>query len=413
MVHVHHEMDIWCSFAAMTATVRHGRTDGKWTGQVYIGVHAVTGKHVRRKKTFTAPWTRPGRTDAQRQFDRWAAGLDRIELLGGGGTPLTVAEMMDRWVVTRRADWRAKALSSYLMKIRVYIRPHLGDRPIDSVTPADIDLLYAHLRERGGRISDAHPKGKPLSGTTVKSVHDVLAQAFRQAVSYGELRRSPLDGVRAPRKSTTEVVPPTAGQLSDLAAKCCTTPMRTGFFWLACFTGARRSQLLGVRWSDVDLDAGTVFFQAGVVDNDGEMVIDDTKTGQHYTVPIDEEMVADLRAVRKTQIETAVALGAKLVPDPYVFSIEPTGFEPWPPNKVSAWWRYWCAQAGVHFQMRNLRHWFATEALGNGTDIRTVAALLGHANSRMVNEVYGHSNPERAREASTKIGATLKGIRSA
>lgn len=397
----------------MGAEVFKGRKDGIWIGQKYFGKHSVTKKDVRRKHTFYAPWTRAGRTDAQKQFDDWVAAADVITLLGGGPTPLTVGQLLDRWIVTRKANWRAKALSSYQMKVRVYIKPHIGDKLIDCVTPADLGLLYAHLQQQGGRPNKVHPEGRPLSGTTVKSVHDVLVQAFGQAVDYRELVRAPTDRVKAPALSTVEVVPPTTGQLKDLAEKCCTTPMRTSFFWLACFTGARRSQLLGVRWSDVDLGEGTIFFQAGVVNVDGTMVIDDTKNRRHYTVPIDEIMVSDLKLIRRTQKETAMALGVKLVENPYVFSIAPTGHEPWPPNKVSAWWRYWCGQAGVKFPMKNLRHWFATEALGNGTDIRTVASMLGHRNSRMVNQVYGHSDPVRAREASAKVGATLRLIREA
>jgi len=386
-----------------------------WQGQVYIGVNALTGREIRKAKHFAHPHTRQGRTDARKAFDAWAQTLNHVELLGGGGKPITVNDMLDQWIAANTPRWTAKTLDDNTSKATWWVRPHIGHMLISEVTGHQLDMMYVHLQERGGRKSKNYPKGKPLSGTTALSAHTMLVSAFRQAVKWKHITASPTDDATAPKKNRSKIVPPTEKQVAALVEHATKTPMNAALFWMALSTGARRSQLLGIKWEDIDFDTTMVTFRRAVVSVNGLMVVkDSTKNERDYRVSLDSDLVDDLRKLKAWQAAIALQAGVPMVDAPFVFAAVPGAGAPWHPDAVGTWWGRVRRRANVgSVRFHDMRHYCATTLLSNGEDLRTVAGRLGHADPAVTLRVYAHFLPEKDREAASKMQGILGEFRSA
>lgn len=183
-------------------------------------------------------------------------------------------------------------------------------------------------------------------------------------------------------------------------------------FRLAATTGARRSQLLGVRWADIDIEAGAVRFTRSVTRADGATVTrEQTKSGKSYAVALDPATIAAIQAQQADQRAAARDAGINLAPNPYLFDDRSTlkGSGPMSPNAVKSWWRRLPGDVpemtGVRFH--DLRHFVATQLLANGVDVLTVATRLGHKDPSVTLRVYGHWIAARDRSAADLMSNLL------
>jgi integrase len=150
------------------------------------------------------------------------------------------------------------------------------------------------------------------------------------------------------------------------------------YIWLAAVTGARRGELCGLQWTDIDLDAGVVHIAFSYLVRSGEKMRKDTKTHQERDLAIDAVTVSVLTE-RKQHVQVLVAsVGVKLVPTAYVFSNDPLGTTPWNPDWVTHKVAEVAARAGVSLNVKALRHYTASQLLAGGIDLRNTAARLGH-----------------------------------
>ena len=153
---------------------------------------------------------------------------------------------------------------------------------------------------------------------------------------------------------------------------------------LAATTGARRSQLIAVHWSDVDLDAGTITFARAILDGgpDVGLVERGTKTGRKWKVRSGAGDSGPAPVVPVRVRRTSRCRADKLSREAYVFASEPDGSVSWRPDKVTGSLGE-AALEGADLdgvRLHDLRHYVATQLLGAGVDPRTVAGRLGHAN---------------------------------
>jgi integrase len=155
---------------------------------------------------------------------------------------------------------------------------------------------------------------------------------------------------------------------------------------LAIVTGARRSEILAIRWQDVT--DGTVTI-AGALELDRRRKA--TKSGGQRHVRIDAGTVALVEAWRLKAKTRALAVGARLTPTGYVLSDDPAGRTPWRPDLASKRFRRLCLNTGVEgVRLHDLRHAAATTLLAAGVDLATVSARLGHSRSSTTLDVYAH-----------------------
>lgn len=188
--------------------------------------------------------------------------------------------------------------------------------------------------------------------------------------------------------------------------------MLAGAIALAAITGARLGELCGLRWSDVDMERNVLHIRRAVTHgiDKGELVVGPTKTHQAPKVSLDPVARDLLERHRKAMDERATTLGSAVLADGYVlpggppWSFDPTGAEPVRPSSMTSAFARLARRAGVNARFHDLRHFSATQLIGAGVDVRTVAHRLGHADPATTLRVYAHALAERDRGAAAILG---------
>jgi len=142
-----------------------------------------------------------------------------------------------------------------------------------------------------------------VSASAVREVHSVLSGAFKQAVVWGWTTHNPARLATPPAAGRADVTPPDAEGVARLLTAAMDQDPELGLFLrLAVVLGARRSELIALKWRDVDLAAGEVLIASGVVRVAGQPLIDkDTKTHAKRRVAVGAETVELLKAHRARQ----------------------------------------------------------------------------------------------------------------
>jgi integrase len=217
--------------------------------------------------------------------------------------------------------------------------------------------------------------GWPLSASAVRELHSVLSGAFKQALVWGWIAHNPVKQATAPSTGSAGVSPPDAQGVARLLEVARDEDPELGLFLrLAVVLGARRGELCGLKWRDVDLDNGEVFIARGVVRVAGRPLIDkDTKTHAKRRVAIGPDTAELIKAYRLRQVQGALAVGASLPPDAYVFSQKADGTKPASPDGVTHRFQQLAARLSVRARLHDLRHFMVTQLVAGGVDWRTVS----------------------------------------
>ena len=220
---------------------------------------------------------------------------------------ITVTAYLDDWIDSHAMEIKPRTLLDYRACIRLYVTPRIGHLPIQAVRPSTITKLYRDLLTSGGR------DGQPLAVATVTHLHAVLRKAFRDAVIVDELIASnPVERAKRPRTQAQE--PGTVWTVAQLRAFLATARQHRlfAFFHVAAYTGARRGELLNLRWPDVDLDGKKITITGSTAVIAGERVNGTTKSGRTRVVSIDDDTVAVLRQHKADQAAEQLRAGRLL-----------------------------------------------------------------------------------------------------
>jgi len=305
---------------------------------------------------------------------------------------------MEAWCEHLRANGRApKTLLGYRSLITCHINPALGRIPLAKLTGADLDRLQAGMADAG------------LADQTRRHVHTAMSAALRQAVRWGWLSHSPAIRATPPRVGHTEPAAPTVAELRQLIdAAESENPDLAALIFVAATTGARRGELCGLRWGDVELASARLTVRRSISDTPGQVVPRATKTGRQRHVSLDDATAAVLVGQRARALERCQAVGTTLGDGCYIWSQDADHSTPWRPDRVTAtFMRLRTTQGLPTIRFHHLRHFAATMALAGGIDVRTVAGRLGHADASVTLRVYGHVLDDRDRAAADLLGRTL------
>ncbi len=207
-----------------------------------------------------------------------------------------------------------------------------------------------------------------------------------------------------------EITPPQPDDLARLQQLIDSTDPELGVFVrVAAMTGARRSEVLALRWRDVDLERHVLTISRGIVMGLDGLVEKDTKTHQARRIAIEPTTTAALDQHRRAMADRAEMCGVTLPDAALVFTDDADGATPWYPDSVSRRFRVACDAAGLErVRLHDLRHFVATRLLSAGVDVRTVAGRLGHRNAATTLNVYSHFVPEADKEAADILGQLVR-----
>lgn len=375
----------------------HLRKRGEaWELRAYAGIDPITNRQKYVTRTF-----RGGKREAEEALARLVT-----EVSGGGhaAQDTTVGDLIRQWLDLAKPDLSPTTARGYDWIIKTYITRTLDKVPLARLRAAQLDRFYAKLRDEGGQ------DGKPLSAATVRQVHAILRRALQQGVRWGWITTNPASLASPPRVRSRQLEPPDPDQVVQLietAEK--DDPDFACFLLLAATTGARRGELCGLRWSDVDLKGKVLTISRSVVEAEHSALVEkDTKTHASRRIALDVGTVKRLKTHRERSTARAAACDATLPESAHVFSPDADGKRSWAPNDVTKDFIRLRKQVGLDtVRLHDLRHFAATRLLAAGVPVRTVSGRLGHANAATTLGVYAHFVEESDRDAAAKLGSLL------
>ena len=313
---------------------------------------------------------------------------------------LTVAEYLTgKWVPGLGAeDLSPNTLLAYGLHVK-RINAHIGHVGLQKLTRSDVSVMAAKL------ASEKSVRGEVLSPASRRAILVVLHHALGDAVAAGLLRINPAHGVPRPKVRMAELHTWSRDELAKFLEA--TKDDRLSPLWrLLAMTGLRRGEALGLRWSDVDLAKGRLSIQRQRVTTDYEVLERQTKTDRGRSVAIDAATVAALRQQSQQQLDDAAEWGDAWVSEGHVFTREDGAA--WHPDRITDLFAQAVKRAGVpHIRLHDLRHGWATLALGAGIHPKVVQERLGHANIAMTMDRYSHVIPALQESAAELVAALV------
>jgi integrase len=315
--------------------------------------------------------------DAERALRQAMTDADRGFVFDAG--TLTVEDYLNRWLKDSVKDTvRRSTFAQYKSVVNRHIIPALGRLRLKSLTPAHARSLY---REK---------LGSGLSPRTVQYVHLTLHKALKQAVMDGLIPRNVADAVKAPQAHRKEVNPMTPAEVAALLSAASGDRLEA-LYVTAVHTGLRRSELLGLKWADIDLDTRTLSVQRSL-DKDGTFNPPKRKNSRR-TVKLTAQATEALKGHRARQIEERLRLGSLWEDRGLVFPNQAGK----PMNADNLYHRDFkplLEKAGLSgFTFHSLRHTCATLLLSKNVNSKIVSEMLGHATIAQTMDTYSHVMP--------------------
>ena len=374
---------------------RRERRRGVWELRVHVGQDPKTGKYRQISKTFYG--SARGADDALRDL------LEKYRHGRPDGIGASLSDVLDRWIEEcERVGLSPTTVRNYRSRTERTIRPALGKIQLARLRARHLDDLYGQLKSEGRA-----PK-------TIRNTHAIIAAALHQAVRWEWITDNVADRARPPRITQRRVLAPSVADVRaviEAAAK--RDPRIAPLLMTAALTGMRRGELCALRWSDIDWDRGEVHVTRSVITVPGGLAVKTPKTDRERTVALDDVGVAVLRRHLTALKGWASQVGVGLNGDSYVFSPYIDGAKPFRPDNVTNFFIRVRDELGLpSIRLHDLRHFTATQLIGAGVDVRTVAGRLGHSDPSLTLRVYSHAIEERSRSAAAIMGRVL-GERSA
>jgi integrase len=377
--------------------------NGTWHFVVDVGADGER-KQTRRRGF-------PTRKAAQAELTRILGSLEQRQYVAPKRQTLATF-ITETWLPAVEHTIKPGTFESYRRNVRLHVagRP-IGRRQLQQVEPSDLNALYAALL-----AGDA--EHRPLSARSVRYIATILHRAFRDAVRWQALVRNPADSADPPRPTARpEMQTWTGGQLSRFLEHV-TDDRLSGAWWLLATTGMRRGEVLGLRWSDVDLDAAVARISRTLITTDVQrkgspgMAWGTPKTAKgRRSVALDPATVTALRAHRARQLQERMALGAGYLDEDLVVA-ELDG-RPVHPKRLSYYFERESKRAVLPpIRLHDLRHTHATLALKAGVHPRVVQERLGHANVSITLDTYSHVDLDMQAAAAARVAALMAGGQS-
>lgn len=308
-----------------------------------------------------------------------------------GIKPTTLSDLVESHLVATAHRRQARSDDAARRLHRLHVSPYeIGDELCTEISALDLEEHYAVL-------------AKQMAPGTIRHVHFLIHAAYKTGIRVGEIDRNPAEFVELPRLERTRAEIPSASDLAAATSQIQSDVVRT-FLHLAVVTGARRSELAGICWGDIDWASGILTIRRSLsVPDDGQIRVKLPKTGKIRTVGLPDETL--IRLERFSQSKPVLAEDHH-----YVFDSCGEGVHPHRPEVFSQAWRRACCRAGVHIRLHDLRHVVASVLLADeGADILEAQNQLGHAKPTTTLDVYGHllADAERQRELAGKLANRL------
>ena len=368
------------------------RKDGRWEGRYTVGHDPETGKAIIKNVL--------GKTQAEVKEKLKKAIEENVGIDYGRAKTYTVGNWLEVWYENyAKIKMRPSTYLTYHGYIENHIKPQLGKIPLNDLTTLHLQQFYKKLLAEG-RVEriEAQKQPKGLSAKTVRNIHQIISSALKLAIEQRLIARNPADGCALPKAERKEMQTLPVEQLTSFLREAKDSGV-FALYYIDLTTGLRRGELLGLKWSDIDLEKGDLRVQRQIGRIDGKIIEMPLKTKNAYrTLPLSADAISVLK-IQKCKVGNSE----------WVFP-SPTG-GPMSPDSVLHMLQRVLKRAGLpRIRFHDLRHTFATLALQNGVDVKTVSSMLGHYSAGFTLDTYAHVTTDAQLKAALRSAGQADGI---
>ena len=382
----------------------HIRRRGKqsWELKFDAGRDLATGKRITQFHSF-----RESRKEAQFKLAELVASVGKGSYVNRSS--LTVYEhiqaRIEHWQTLEKIT--PKTAERYRELLENQIAPHIGEMPLQKLKPADIEHWHATLKTAGRKDGSGG-----LSARSINHAHGLLSKALKEGLRHDLVAKNVAALEAPPKVDRDEIAVLNPEQVKTLVERLRGRAMYPRAI-TSLFTGIRRSELLALRWQDVDLDSAEkrIKIRQALEQTAAHGIRFKTpKTGNGIRdVTLPDIVVEALRDLRRQQLELRIALGLGKLPDDALLFPKLDG-SPQSPRTFSKDWAVVAASIGLPVTFHALRHTHASHLIDAGIDVVKISKRLGHASPLITLQVYAHLFRKRDDKSTAAINAAVASL---
>ena len=359
------------------------RGDGRWEGRVMVGYDdkglPITKNVLAHTKTECAE-----KLEKLKEEYRPPSTRCKPDMLFG--------DWMEFWYENySKPAIRPLTQRNYENRIYDHIIPDICKIPLNKLTQNDLQQFYARLK-RNGRKQYVEKYGPGLSDRMVRACHASCRMALDKAVAEGLIRVNPAIGCKLPPKKAAEMQVLTHDEMQRFIIQA----KADGYFEmfiLELSTGLRVGELAGLQWDDLNIQTGELHISRQATTVHGNIHVCTPKTKSSIRTIILPPEIVKILAEYKKRINSRWMFPSPIKED-----------APLHPSVVRKAMQRTLERAGCKIvRFHDLRHTFATNALANGMDVKTLSAIIGHISSETTLNINTHITDKMQRSAANKI----------
>jgi len=338
----------------------------------------------------------------KREAQEWLRQLlDEIDYgLTFNSAQVTLEEFMEEWLVSVEPTVRFNTHKQYCQITRQHILPVLGELKLRELKPGQIQQLYNQMVRKG------------FSARTVQLVHSVLHRSLVHAVKLGVITRNPDDATTPPKPKPKEMKFYDENQAQKMLITAKSKSDRYyAIYHLAVSTGIRQGELLGLKWSDLEWEFGSLQIQRQLTKKRGggfALTSPKTKAGIRR-IDLGDNSLSILREHLQMQYQETSQAGEKWLDNDLIFPS--TVGTPDDRDNLRKRFKAVLREAGLpEIRFHDLRHTAAALMLNNGIPVIVVSRRLGHARPSITLDIYGHLIPQKQKEVASLMDELLTPI---
>ncbi len=333
---------------------------------------------------------------------------DLIEEWESKETPfcaMTFDEYLEQWIETADADIKPNTYRMYQLNVANHILPYFKRHRImlQDLRPMHLEDFYHHLQTEGSNMRT----NKPLSAATIKHMHQLISKSLTDAVRRGLINFNPASAAKTPRAERYVGSFLNPSELDELLALFIDSPVELPVNLCAIY-GFRRSEVLGLKWENVDFETGSITVAETLQQGVGGNYVDTPKTHSSYrTLPMTNSARLMLKDQHKKQKRRQAALRSRYIKSDYVCTFDDGTVIS--PNYLSRTFHKIISESDLpSIRLHDLRHSAASNLLNMGFSIVEVQQWLGHGSASTTLDFYAHVDKKAKENMADAMEKALK-----